>query len=412
MKQEEEPWIDHLKQRVNEYEKPLPGNDWNHFQTEFFTPYLHKRRRMKTMRIAAVFFLIFIPFATTFYFLQTEKHEAASPVVSLPACQPRSITGSPSIMPENKLLQDRTKSKTASLTRPPIQTSIHTDTANNIETECMPPVQDTIRNTESVHKRPSGHKHFALPYKRSGYTLALAISAGNNGASTGFINKTFSRGDIGSSHKDEIMYWSDFKDYLQEYPSDFPDAQAYEALLQIANDNTGRPMTEYTHYNLPVSIELSLRKSISRHWGVSAGLQYTYLSSESSIGEDSKWVKRQKLHYIGLSVKLDRRLYTTRTFSFYATGGGTIDKSVSGKLEQDFIVQKERIYSSTENLKIKPLQFSIHAALGIQYNINPTLGAFIEPGTAFYFKDGSFKNTIRDKHPLHFNLQLGVRWNY
>ena len=22
------------------------------------------------------------------------------------------------------------------------------------------------------------------------------------------------------------------------------------------------------------------------------------------------------------------------------------------------------------------------------------------------------KSTIRDKHPLHFNLQLGVRWNY
>ena len=59
------------------------------------------------MRIAAVFFLIFIPFATTFNFLQTEKHEAASPVVSLPACQPRSITGNPSIMPENKLIQDR-----------------------------------------------------------------------------------------------------------------------------------------------------------------------------------------------------------------------------------------------------------------------------------------------------------------
>ena len=34
MKQEEEPWIDHLKQRVNEYEKPLPENDWN----EIFHP--------------------------------------------------------------------------------------------------------------------------------------------------------------------------------------------------------------------------------------------------------------------------------------------------------------------------------------------------------------------------------------
>ena len=45
MKQEEEPWIDHLKQRVNEYEKPLPGNDWNHFQNikhpHLLYPYRH-----------------------------------------------------------------------------------------------------------------------------------------------------------------------------------------------------------------------------------------------------------------------------------------------------------------------------------------------------------------------------------
>ena len=134
MKQEEEPWIDHLKQRVNEYEKPLPENDWNHFQTKYFTPYLHKKKRIRTMRIAAVLLLLFIPFATTFYFLQTEKHKVASPVVSLPAHQPRSITGNPSIMPENKLLPDRPQSKTTSLTKPPIQTSINTDTANNIGT--------------------------------------------------------------------------------------------------------------------------------------------------------------------------------------------------------------------------------------------------------------------------------------
>lgn len=73
MKQEEEPWIDHLKQRVNEYEKPLPENDWNHFQTEFFTPYLHKRRRMKTMRIAAVFLLDIHTFCHYFLFFTDRK---------------------------------------------------------------------------------------------------------------------------------------------------------------------------------------------------------------------------------------------------------------------------------------------------------------------------------------------------
>lgn len=77
MKQEEEPWIDHLKQRVNEYEKPLPENDWNHFQTEYFTPYLHKKKRIRTMRIAAVLLLLFIPFATTFLFFTDRKAQSS-----------------------------------------------------------------------------------------------------------------------------------------------------------------------------------------------------------------------------------------------------------------------------------------------------------------------------------------------
>ena len=43
-----------------------------------------------------------------------------------------------------------------------------------------------------------------------------------------------------------------YKNYLQEYPSDFPDAQAYGALLTNRQMTTqDRPMTEYTHYNPP-----------------------------------------------------------------------------------------------------------------------------------------------------------------
>lgn len=410
MKQEEEPWLNHLKQRVNEYEKPLPENDWNHFQSELFHPYIYRKRRTRMMRIAAVLLLLVIPAVTAFYLLQIEKQSVGTPVATLPTHRPG--TGKPAAMPEHKELPDKPKRPIVSLARPQSSISTGTDAADSICTASLPPTQDTVRNTKPVHRVSSGDTDFIRPRKRSEYALALAISAGNTGANTSTLNNTFSRGDIGSAHKDEIMYWSDFKNYLQEYPSDFPDAQAYEALLQIADDNLGRPMAEHTHYNLPVSVGLSFRKSISRHWGVSAGLQYTYLSSESSIGESSRWVSRQKFHYIGLSARLDRQLYATRAFSFYAAGGGNIDKSVAGKLEQDFIVRKEKVYSSTEDLKIRPLQFSIHTALGMQYHISPAIGAFIEPGAAFYFKDGSSKNTIRDEHPFHFNLQMGLRWNY
>lgn len=186
------------------------------------SPPIYIRKKDKNDAYSSRSPLAVYTFCHHFLFLQTEKHKVASPVVSLPAHQPRSITGNPSIMPENKLLPDRPQSKTTSLTKPPIQTSINTDTANNIGIECTLPAQDTIRNTESVHKSPSGHNHFALPHKRSEYTLALAISAGNNGTSTGFINKTFSRGDIGSSHKDEIMYWNDFKTICRNIPRTFP----------------------------------------------------------------------------------------------------------------------------------------------------------------------------------------------
>ena len=44
MKQEEEPWIDHLKQRVNEYEKPLPENDGIIFKRNISPPiYIRKK---------------------------------------------------------------------------------------------------------------------------------------------------------------------------------------------------------------------------------------------------------------------------------------------------------------------------------------------------------------------------------
>lgn len=431
MKEEKETWLDQLKQQVNEYEKPLPENDWNDFEEKLFIPYLHKKRKMKIMHTAAIFFLLFIPVATTFYFLQTDDYKQKMPIQSTPLYRPEIKIIKPSPMTEHGLLPADKKSEIAPLAESgdlidlPLQKdSIYiqtaheqskastTDNADSIKTEKKHPAQQAIHHSRQLPGESSKPTDFIGIRKHSEYALALTVSAGNNGARTGFINKAFSRGEPGSPHKDETMYWSDFKNYLQECPADFPDTQAYAAMLQIADDNMGHPMLEHTHYNLPVSFALSFRKSISKYWGISAGLQYSYLSSESSIGEISEWIRRQKFHYIGLSVRLDRRLYNTRSFTFYAAGGGNIDKSVSGKLEQDFIIQKEKIHSNTENLNIKPFQFSLHTNLGIQYNISPAIGAFAEPGIVYYFNDGSLKNTIRDEHPLNFNLQLGLRWNY
>jgi hypothetical protein len=57
------------------------------------------------------------------------------------------------------------------------------------------------------------------------------------------------------------------------------------------------------------------------------------------------------------------------------------------------------------------MQWSVNTSLGIEYDIIPQLGIYIEPGLKHYFDNGSrIENFFKDK-PTNFNLQVGVRWN-
>ena len=55
------------------------------------------------------------------------------------------------------------------------------------------------------------------------------------------------------------------------------------------------------------------------------------------------------------------------------------------------------------------LQWSAGSALGVQLNVTPALGLYVEPGLRYYFDNGSnVENIFKDKK-LNFQLQVGVR---
>lgn len=60
----------------------------------------------------------------------------------------------------------------------------------------------------------------------------------------------------------------------------------------------------------------------------------------------------------------------------------------------------EQFSGGEENVKVKPLQWSLSAAAGAQFKITEKLGIYAEPGVVYYFDDGSNVNTIRKEHPL------------
>ena len=176
-------------------------------------------------------------------------------------------------------------------------------------------------------------------------------------------------------------------------------------------NNIGKETYTDVKHHIPVTVGASLKWNLNDKWAVETGLNYTYLYSELKSGAQSYIEDRQKLHYVGIPLKVHRTIWDNSTFNFYASLGGMIEKCVSGTVET--VYAEEGNVKSSENEKIdeKPLQFSAWASVGIQANFNKWLSIYFEPGMAYYFDDKTELLTIRKDKPFNFNMQLGLRFN-
>lgn len=57
-----------------------------------------------------------------------------------------------------------------------------------------------------------------------------------------------------------------------------------------------------------------------------------------------------------------------------------------------------------------PLQMSLGANVGVQYNMSPMLSIYVEPGCRYYFDDHSSIDHVFKERKLIFNLDMGVRF--
>lgn len=64
----------------------------------------------------------------------------------------------------------------------------------------------------------------------------------------------------------------------------------------------------------------------------------------------------------------------------------------------------------TVNIDSKPLQMSVNAAFGVQFDVLDNVGIYAEPGVSYYLDDHSSLQTIYKEKPLNFNLNVGVRY--
>ena len=169
-------------------------------------------------------------------------------------------------------------------------------------------------------------------------------------------------------------------------------------------------VTEKTRHYMPLVIGLSVNKSLSSRWSVETGLRYTFLRSD--FLSQSKVMNKetvQRIHYIGVPLKFNYRIFTYNGFSMYGHGGGALDIPVNGS--QSILEYSSQLGNST-NTTIHihaPLQWSIEGGLGIQYHFTPSFSIYAEPSFKYYFNPGSDIKTIRQDKPFEFTIPIGLR---
>ncbi len=172
---------------------------------------------------------------------------------------------------------------------------------------------------------------------------------------------------------------------------------------------------EYSH-KIPVKVGLTARYNITGRLGVETGLTYSILSSSVKIGNSEtgkNWsTGSQTLHYLGIPLNISFNILNSRYVNIYVSGGGMMEKSISGSIKTDEYVDGKFDRTLTTNISPKGLQWSVNAAAGVQANILPQLGFFVEPGVSHRFKNGSRVRSIYTDKPTDFSLGFGLRYSF
>lgn len=184
-------------------------------------------------------------------------------------------------------------------------------------------------------------------------------------------------------------------------------------LLGILLYNEGKEVESDIKYRLPIRAGVSFAYKISERFSLGSGVTYTNLTSDIREGSDSHYFAgEQTLHYVGIPLNVRYNILSWKGLELYASSGLLMEKCVSGKLKKQYYLNNKGEKEETQNLNEKPLQWSVNASAGLQYNIIRTIGIYAEPGVSYYFNDGTSLKTIYKHKPLNFNFNIGLRLTF
>ena len=208
--------------------------------------------------------------------------------------------------------------------------------------------------------------------------------------------------------------WLAYNYYLNYSPSVSRSAETH-SLMNLATLNTITNSvfmeTRYEH-QLPLTIQLQLSRQIGNRLSAETGLSYTRLSSTNTTGGSLAYIEeRQRLHYLGIPLRLGYQWYNHAHLSLYTSAGVMLEFPIRGTVDVSHIANGINTFSNKVSLCV-PLQWSVSFGLGLQYDLTPHVGLFAEPSLQYFFNDGSDLKSYRTEHPFTVTLPIGLRFHW
>ena len=180
-------------------------------------------------------------------------------------------------------------------------------------------------------------------------------------------------------------------------------AMANDVVAVIGNGDNLSPMPRRNYekssfrHHLPLSVGLSVRKEFAYGLSLESGVNYTWLRSDVRMQYASEDVS-QSLHFIGVPLRLNWQFVGRGAFSAYLGAGGMLEKCISAQF-------------GTESVEESALQWSLLAAVGMQYRLAGPVALYFEPEASWYLTETGL-HTSRTDAPLTLTLRLGFRFSF
>lgn len=171
----------------------------------------------------------------------------------------------------------------------------------------------------------------------------------------------------------------------------------------------------YTH-KMPVKLGLTARYAFTDLLGIESGLTYSLLQSDIKRGSESTtgaWSSSdQTLHYLGVPLNLTFNFLNSRYVDVYASAGGMMEFGVKGSIKTTDHINNSMTSTHQNAITPKGLLWSVNATAGVQVNVLPSLGIYVEPGMSHHFKNDRQPRSSYTDRPTNFALGFGLRYTF